>query len=741
MLDERRADKERGPSPDPGAVPGRPAPTCAVLTGNGPTTVGEGTAPALLSPQTRYRSLFENATWGIFQTSPAGQYLDANPALARIYGYDSVEALRLGLTDIARQLYVEPGRRQEFIELMDRLGAVTDFESEVYRRDGSRISITESVRAVRDDAGRVVYYEGFVEDISARKEAEARLKAGEERYALAAAGANDGLWDWDLVTQKVYYSARWKQMLGLGELAVGDSPDEWFSRIHPDDRSWVIAGFQSHLAGDSEHFQAEFRMRAQRGAYRWMLARGLAVRDAKGQAYRIAGSQTDVTERRLAEERLQHDALHDALTSLPNRTLLLDRLEQAMLQARRSPDQRVALLFIDLDRFKVVNDSLGHVVGDELLQETARRLQACVRPSDTVARFGGDEFVLLLTGLEHADRASRIAERVHTSLRTPFTVGGRPLHVTASIGVVVHESRYNSATELLRDADIAMYQAKARGRDAHVLFREELHGRTKDLLDLERDLAEAVRGGQLRVHYQPIVELDQGRVAGFEALVRWQHPERGLVSPGEFIPLAEESGLILAIGSHVLDQALAQLAAWRRAFPAQARSLFMSVNLSPRQLLQAELGSEVASALRRHAVDPCGLKLELTETALMKNTALAQEKLGQLRDLGIGLSLDDFGTGYSSLAYLHRFPFHTLKIDRSFVSNLNAPTGAPRIVRTILGLARSLEMDTVAEGIEREHDVAVLINLGCRYGQGYFFSPPVPAEVAEGFLRAERLPF
>nr|MCU0937209.1 diguanylate cyclase [Gammaproteobacteria bacterium] len=455
-------------------------------------TADSALAARALAAEARYQAIFESATWGIFQTTPEGRYLAANPALARIYGYRSAADLQAGLTDIARELYVDPARRRQFIEQMERFGTVSDFESEVYRRDGSRIWITESVRAVRDAGGRLLFYEGFVEDVTARKLAEERLRASEERYALAAAGSNDGLWDWDLLGRRVYFSPRWKAMLGYADDEVGDSPDDWLTRVHPDEHGRVVSTLASHLTGDSAHFQCEFRIRTQDGGYRWMLARGLAVRSAGGVAYRMAGSLTDVTERRLAEERLQFDAFHDALTGLPNRALFLDRLERALLQVTRDPSQRVAVLFIDLDRFKLVNDSLGHPLGDELLQETAHRLQSCVRPSDTVARLGGDEFVLLVGSLKHADDAIRVAERVHASLSDPFLVAGREIHVTASIGVVMNDGRYRSPVDLLRDADIAMYQAKARGRAGHVVFQSELHGRAKELLTLEGDLRRAL---------------------------------------------------------------------------------------------------------------------------------------------------------------------------------------------------------------------------------------------------------
>lgn len=724
----RSVARERTARPEP-AVP--PTVLADLLRGLGtdePSVDVSLTARAVAA-EARYQSIFENATWGIFQTTPEGRYLAVNPALARIYAYDSPADFEAGLAQAPEHFYVDPGRRREILEQVRRRGGVTDYESEVRRKDGVRIWVSESVRAVRDAEGQLLCYEGFVEDVTDRRLTEERLRASEERYVLAAEGSNDGLWDWDLLGRRTYFSPRWKAMLGYAEEDVGDSPEEWLDRLHPEDHGHFVATLASHLAGDSEHFKCEFRIRTKDGAYRWMLARGLAVRNLAGVACRMAGSLTDVTERRLAEERLQFDAFHDALTGLPNRALFLDRLDRVLLQTARDATQCIAVLFIDLDRFKLVNDSFGHPIGDELLKETAHRLLSCVRPSDTVARLGGDEFVLLVGGLKHADDAIRVAERVHSSLSDPMLIAGREVHVTASIGVVVNEGRYASAVDLLRDADIAMYQAKGRGRAGHALFRSELHGRARELLTLEGDLRRALREKQLCVYYQPIVDLAVGRLVGFEALVRWMHPVRGLVSPADFIPLAEDTGLIVPIGRWVLEESLRQLSEWRGGC-AEACDLSVSVNLSPRQLSQPDLVEVVADALARYGVEPDRLKLELTETALMENADAVAEKLSALRALGVGLSLDDFGTGYSSLGHLHRFPFQALKVDQSFVRGLVGAAGNSGIVRAILSLARSLEMTTIAEGVETDRETAVLRELGCPYGQGYLFSRPVPAEEA-----------
>ncbi|MCM2258122.1 MAG: EAL domain-containing protein [Vicinamibacteria bacterium] len=563
------------------------------------------------------------------------------------------------------------------------------------------------------------------------------LRESEERYSLAARGANDGLWDWDLRSGRVYYSERWKSMLGHADGEIADSPEEWFSRVMPEDREALETAIREHVEGRLAHLEAEYRMCTAGGDWHWMLARGLAVRDGDGRAYRMAGSQTDVTRQKEVEARLLHDALHDSLTGLSNRTLFMDRLGQALARTRRRADSLLAAFYLDLDQFKVVNDSLGHTIGDSLLMGVAGRIKSCLRPGDTVARIGGDEFAVFVEDVDDVSQALRIAERVHEEFLVPFHPGGNEVFATASVGLVLTGGAYERAEELLRDADIAMYRAKRAGRGRTEIYDGSMHAAATARHRLENDLRRAVERGELRLAFQPIVDLADGRVSSLEALVRWQHPERGLLMPLEFIQVAEEMGAIVPVGEWVLNEACRQLRGWRDAV-AEAAGLTISVNLSARQFSQGDVLALTDEALSLSGIPGAALRLELTESVVMEDAEQATRKLHQLRELGVGLDIDDFGTGYSSLSYLRRFPIDALKIDRSFVDGLGQDAEDLAIVRTIVTLAGNLGVDTIAEGIEGTLQLAQLRSLGCPMGQGYHFARPlwpddVPAVLRAGF--------
>jgi len=440
----------------------------------------------------------------------------------------------------------------------------------------------------------------------------------------------------------------------------------------------------------------------------------------------------DVSLRKQVEEKLIHDAFHDGLTGLPNRALFMDRLRLAVGRAARNSKHLFAVLFLDLDRFKNVNDSLGHTVGDQLLVAIARRLETCLRHIDTVARFGGDEFAVLIDGVEDAGDAVRVAERLQREVTTPINVGGLEVFTSASIGIALSSTGYELPEDVLRDADTAMYRAKAAGKARHEIFDTAMHDRAVALLQLETDLRRAVERCEFVVHYQPIVSLSDDRIRGFEALVRWRHPDRGLLTPSEFISVAEETGLIIPLGLWVLREACGQMARWQESF-GPARPLSLSVNISGNQFMQPDLVEQVKRVLEETGFDPRCLQLEITESSVIENTETVTAMLLQLRSLGIRLSMDDFGTGYSSLSYLHRFPIHTLKIDRSFVSGCGAGE-ENEIVRTIIMLARNMGMEVVAEGVETEEQLASLRDLSCEYGQGFLFSHPLDPDTTARLL-------
>jgi diguanylate cyclase (GGDEF)-like protein len=466
----------------------------------------------------------------------------------------------------------------------------------------------------------------------------------------------------------------------------------------------------------------------------WVMSSASLVRKSNGEPLHLIVQVQDITERKHAEEQLHHAAFYDAMTGLPNRSLFTDQLQLAIERVKQSPDQVFAVLFLDVDRFKNINDSLGHVLGDQLLITIASRLKKCVRPEDTVARFGGDEFAILLNSIKHSVDAIRVADRVRLELAESFNLCGQEIFTTASIGIALSSMGYNQPDELLRDADTAMYRAKAQGKGRHEVFDKGMHSRAISLLQLENDLRRAVEREEFVIHYQPIIKLDTGIISGFEALVRWEHPERGLVSPADFIPIAEETELIVPIGKWVLREACRQMRQWQSESPAAA-SLSISVNLSSKQLKQAGLVEDVQQTLQEMNLAPSSLRLEITESVVMENVETATAMLRQLRSLDIQLSIDDFGTGYSSLSYLHRLPVNNLKIDRSFVSRMRPGNENSAIVQTVITLARNLNMETVAEGIETEEQLAQLKALACVYGQGYLFSKPVNAELAGELLR------
>jgi diguanylate cyclase (GGDEF)-like protein/PAS domain S-box-containing protein len=593
-----------------------------------------------------------------------------------------------------------------------------------------------AVRATRVADGEIgVLVDSFNEMLSQietrerdRKMAEDALRESEERYALAAHGANDGLWDWKLDTDEIYFSPRWMRMLGYHDRDVWTHPEDWLSRIHPADQERVRAQLSAHCRGVVPEFSAEYRIRHSSGSYVWMLTRGIAVRHANGAPFRIAGSQTDITEGKVA----------DTLTELPNRLYFLDKLESAISSKALPGARPFAVLFLDLDRFKVVNDSLGHAAGDQLLVGVAQRLGSSVRgqglpggtnsAASTVARLGGDEFAILIEGLQQEGDAVGVAERILKRLGSPFLIEGRQVFAASSVGIAMSSSA-DTPEDLLRNADTAMYHAKAHGRGRYEIFDPAMRQRAIARMELEADLKRALQAREFVLHYQPKVSLVSRRVTGFEALIRWNHPVRGLLFPGEFITIAEETGLIVALGRWTMEEACRQMASWRKRLPPGS-PLTVSVNISFRQLAEPGLIDDVERILRETGLDPSALSVEMTESSIMENAQDAVAMLRRLKALNIGLEIDDFGTGYSSLSHLRQLPFDTLKIDRSFVKDLGEGDDSSEIINTILQLARSLSLDVVAEGVETTEQLATLRAMGCASGQGYYFARPMDPEKA-----------
>ena len=553
------------------------------------------------------------------------------------------------------------------------------------------------------------------------------LRDSEERYALAVQGANDGLWDWNLKTDRIYFSPRWKAMLGYNEDEIDNKLDEWFSRVHPDDVQRVKAEVASHLEGHATHFENEHRVLHKDGSYRWMLCRGLAVWEAGSRAYRMAGSQTDITARKKVEEQLIYDSLHDALTGLPNRALFLDRLGHTLNRTKRHLDRKSAVLFLDVDRFKVINDSLGHMAGDHMLIATARRLESCLRVEDTLARLGGDEFAIVLDDTHDISDAARVAERIQRRLTSTALLSGHDRSVTASIGIAMITPDYTQPEDILRDADTAMYRAKASGKARHQIFDATMHASVLAQLQMEADLRQAIGHQELRIYFQPIVSAANGRMRmiGAEALVRWQHPQRGLVSPAEFIPVAEETGLIIAMDEWMMHKACAHAKAWHAAGHTH---LSVSVNISARQFQDQSFPKTIQSILQETGLPAHALKIEITESVAMRDLDISIRLLNELNAMGIQISIDDFGTGYSSMGYLKRFPLHVLKIDQSFIKDITHDPDSQVITNAMIVVAHSLKLAVIAEGVETEEQSVILRSLGCDAMQGYLFGRPMPAE-------------
>ncbi len=679
------------------------------------------------------QGILDTVVDGIITIDELGLIRDFNPAAAEIFGYHPSEVVgkRVDMLMPEPHRSAHDGYIQRYIETGVGMAVGTRREISGLRKDGTVFPMEVSISELK--VGEHRHFTGIVRDITERKEAERALRASEERYALAARGANDGLWDWDLDRNTIYFSQRWKAMLGCEEHDIGNSPDEWLDRIHQEDVARFCADVEAHLQGRTATFKSEYRIRGRSGEILRMLARGVAVRDEQGRPYRMAGSQADITDQKRAEERLIHDALHDALTGLPNRTLLCERLGQALARIRRNPDQKFALAVLNLDRFRVVNESLGHNAGDDLLAAVARRLENRLRPGHTLARLGADNFGILVEDIASPKDARTEVERLNKAISEPFTMHGREVFTSSRIGIVFGTPTYNAADEMVRDAELTMSRVKRDGIARIRVFDKKLHSEAVGIMQTETDLRKAIEQQRLIVYYQPIVALATGRVAGFEALARLDHPQRGIVPPSEFIGVAEETGLIVPLCQKVMSDACAQTAEWQRRFGLEGR-LTVSVNLSARNVVDDGLFAMTEGVLAESGLTPKNLRVEITESLMMTNPGLIARVLGRLKSLGVGLALDDFGTGYSSFSHLRRFPLDTLKIDRSFVIRMISEARDQELVRIIIMLAHTLGLDVIAEGVETAAHVEGLLNLRCEYAQGFHYAAPLPADEAEDML-------
>lgn len=563
----------------------------------------------------------------------------------------------------------------------------------------------------------------FIDQLRLKNRRENALRESEERYSLAIQGANDGIWDWDLVKNFCYFSQRWRYMLGYTQESVHNTISEWFTRVHPDDITNLKADINAHLEHQTPHFENEHRIRHANGTFIWVLARGLAIFNQEDKAIRFAGSITDISEQKAYEARLLHDAMHDPLTNIPNRAYFTQILENALSRTLRREDYHAAVLYLDLDRFKLINDSLGHQVGDQVLLETTQRLRRCLRSMDTISRFGGDEFAILLEEINGLQDAIHIARRILQEVNQPIPIPGQQdLVSNTSIGIVLITRGYQNSEEILRDADTAMYQAKAQGRGRFEVFDKEMHAYTLNKLRMEGELRRAMNNKEFKVFYQPIIDPGSGSIRFVEALLRWQHPEKGLINTEAFIPLAEESGLIRALNKWVLHNACAEAQQWaNNGFSA----LIVSVNISPILLTSPDLGDIVRGALSDYSLEPEALQLEITESAGIYNSGIAIQNLYDLTSIGVKICLDDYGLVASSLEQLKRLPIYGIKIAQNFIKDLPANSDDAAISSAIIAMAHILGMQVFGEGIENQQQMDYLIEKGCNFLQGFWFTQPL----------------
>jgi diguanylate cyclase (GGDEF)-like protein/PAS domain S-box-containing protein len=705
-----------------------------VVHGSGPESAASllHVERAHRASEERYRSLFDGVPVGLYRTTPSGELLDANAAIVRLLGYPDRDSL---LAANSAGMYLDPADRLRWQRAVEGGGTVQAFEARMRRLDGTVIWGRFSVRAVLGDDGQVVHYEGAMEDVTDQKRAEEALRASEERFRALVQNASDMIAILSVEGQVLYGSPSHERVLGLNLKTLRQPSILDF--VHPDDRERVVGLLTQLIARPDDVITLECRIRHADGTYR-VLESTAANLLAHPAVLGLVLNSHDITARKRAEERLLHEALHDELTDLPNRAFFMDRLRAAMAKVRRDPSQLAAVLFLDVDRFKIVNDSLGHPAGDALLIQISTALAAALRPSDIISRVGGDEFAILLEGGHDVADAVRVAERIHERLTGPIYLDGHEIFITASLGIAVCTPEYERPEDLLRDADTAMYRAKASGRACHVIFHRGMHHSVVARLKLETDLRRAIDRGELLLHYQPFISLANDEVVGFEALVRWLHPQRGLLLPEEFLAVAEETGLLVPIGRFVLTEACSWVRGLQERHPGKP-PLSLSVNLSHKQFFHPDLIAQIEEALALSSLAPGSLGLEITEGVILRGSQVTASRLAHLKDLGVQLFLDDFGKGYSSLNYLHRFPVDRLKIDRSFTARLEEAASNLAIVEAIVKLAHQLGMKVVAEGIETAGQLARLRGFDCEYGQGLFFSPPLAPAEAEALLAAQRL--
>ncbi|ABB15654.1 EAL domain-containing protein [Carboxydothermus hydrogenoformans] len=549
------------------------------------------------------------------------------------------------------------------------------------------------------------------------------LKKSEERYRLVVEGASDGLWDWDLETDTAYISERWRDLIGFDKEVINNYCETWIKFIHPRDVKAVINNLRNHLEKKTPFYLCEYRIKTKDGKYIWILSRGKALWNKEGKAIRMAGSHTDITQRKQMESKLEYMAFHDPLTNLPRRDVFLERLKVAMADARRN-GKKLAVFFVDLDNFKIINDSLGHHTGDRLLKKIAKELTKCVRETDTISRVGGDEFIILLPDVNSIEDTDKVAKRILELFDQPIKLNNYELPVTISIGIAIYPDHGKSERAILKNADIAMYTAKRKGKNGFQYFDIAMKSEVEFANTVKRDLRLALEKNQFILYYQPLIDLKTGKIASMEALLRWQHPKKGMISPFHFIPIAEETRQIISIGEWVLRTACRQMKEW---LGMGYSGFSVSVNVSVHQLEQPNFAKVVCDILKEIELEPRYLELEITETVLIEAVETVVENLYHLKKAGVKIIIDDFGTENSSFRYMQKFTVDGLKIDRSFVNGIKIDVNKA-IIDAIILLGHRLKLPVTAEGVETREQLECLIESGCDKVQGFYFSKPLPPD-------------
>ncbi|MGL1958533.1 MAG: EAL domain-containing protein [Colwellia sp.] len=668
--------------------------------------------------------LVNQTTQAITVADLDGNYLFVNPAFCEMVGYCENELLQMTVFDMKI-----PEQSHSSFEQIKASKEKLAVHVLLQRKDKS-VFIAEVV-GTNITCNNIKYVLGTIQDVSKRVATEQALINNEQRNKMIMKIANDGIWDWHVDEELVIYDERYYTMAGYSNQEFPYLFDEWTKRIHPDDVKQVTNSFNAYLTGKTTHYDAEFRFLCKNKTYLWIRGKGKIVSyNKQGKPLRFIGTHSDISIQKEHEEKILHQAHFDSLTSLPNRFLSLDRLRHACEEAKRN-NELVALLFLDLDDFKKINDTLGHDIGDELLKEAAKRLRSVVRSIDTVGRLGGDEFIVILGGLKIIKEAHPIVENLLKKFREVFVINNRELMLTASIGISIFPNDATDTSELLRNADSAMYGAKYEGRNTYSYYTEEMNKTAQRRLAIEEQLHRALAKNEFTVYYQPKIELSTSKVIGTEALLRWKNPILGDVPPDEFISIAEQTGIIVTLGQFVLQQALKQTTLWQKSFD---KNFQISINLSPRQFRDSQLINFIKTCIVNSGISAGSLELEITEGVLLTGQNYVNHVLTSINNLGGKMAMDDFGTGYSSLSHLRTYPFDALKIDRRFINKISITPKDKELITAVISMSHALNIKVVAEGIETQDQFEQLQKLGCDYGQGYFFSKPLPADKMTAFI-------